>query len=424
MKNISAGVDFGTTNTVAAITDDKNNVKTVILEKNRDIIPTTIFFKDASPDILFGTNAIDSYINSEPGRFMRSLKRILGTSSMKTGTLINGKMVSFAQIIETFLRNIKSEIDTSADQNVENLVMGRPVKFRDNDDAGDERAENELLEISKKAGFKNIHFQFEPIAAAFSHERNLMTEKNAFVIDIGGGTSDFSIIKIGGKNKDKTDRTDDILANTGVRIGGNDFDKQLSLKTFMPQLGMGTLCHPIGKPDIVLPVPSAHYFELSEWSNINNLYNRKTIDQITKHLKNSLSPETYGRLSEVISQEFGHHVLSIVENTKIKLTESHTTNIILDFLSNPTNFYATRLDFEKSIAKDVQTIEESIKECLNQSGMQTKDIDLIILTGGSTEIPYVREHLCKYFPCAEISDGNKFSSVGLGLGYDALRIFK
>ncbi len=421
---ISAGIDFGTTNTVAAITNQSETIEPVLLEGKNSVIPTTVFFKEASPEILFGQSAISYYMDSNSGRFMRSLKRILGTSLMKTGTLINGKMIPFADIIGTFIKNAKEKIDSQSGQNVENVVMGRPVKFCDtSDDAQDKIAETELFNITKKSGFKNIVFQYEPIAAAFSHERNLNKECLAAVIDIGGGTSDFSIIRIGGKHKDKTNRNDDILANTGIRIGGNDFDKQLSLKMLMPEFGMGTKYHPIGKPESVLTVPMSPYYDLSEWSNVNNLYNYKTLNLIQKNFQTCFEPEKYGRLIEVVEKEIGHSILSAAENTKIELTSQPTKEIKLNFLTKPVHIFTTRKEFEESIAESVSKVCDSVKECLKQSGAKSNDIDMIILTGGSTEIPYVRETLCKYFPNAKISDLNKFSSVGFGLAYESKRLF-
>ena len=135
--------------------------------------------------------------------------------------------------------------------------MGRPVHFRDNDPSGDAQAQAELEKIARSVGFKHVAFQYEPIAAAFAHEQNLSSEKLAFVVDIGGGTSDFTVIRLSPTRKLKLDRSDDVLANTGVRIGGNDFDKDLSLKSFMPCFGLGSE-YRSGDKNIKIPFGMKH----------------------------------------------------------------------------------------------------------------------------------------------------------------------
>jgi hypothetical chaperone protein len=188
----SAGIDFGTTNSTAAIAINNQEPILVPVEDKHVTIPTAVYFPENKPDVYFGRNAQNHYINDTlGGRYMRSLKRILGTSLMQSiGTLIGSRIVKYDEIISYFVKYLKHKIDSAADCNIENVVMGRPVHFRDNDPSGDAAAESELHQIALNAGFKNIAFQFEPIAAAFAHERLLKSEKLAAVIDIGGGTSD------------------------------------------------------------------------------------------------------------------------------------------------------------------------------------------------------------------------------------------
>ncbi|MDR1696925.1 MAG: Hsp70 family protein, partial [Rickettsiales bacterium] len=267
------------------------------------------------------------------------------------------------------------------------------------------------------AGFHNVLFQYEPIAAAFAHERNLTSETLAAVIDIGGGTSDFSVIRLGGARMARPDRRDDILANTGVRIGGNDFDKQLSLKTFMPEFGMGTE-YGIDK---ILPIPAAMFFDLSEWSQVNSIYTYKNMDLADMYLATAQCPEKYSRFAEVQKRQQGHRVLSTVEDTKIELTARPHISVPLDFLSRAPEIRATRNEFEMGIEPLTNKILDSVRECVKMSGVRPGDIGLVILTGGSTEIPYIRENFCRLFPNARISADDKLSSVGLGLAYDAMR---
>jgi hypothetical chaperone protein len=426
---ITAGIDFGTTNSGAAIAGKNTEPSLVAVENNHDTIPTALYFDDKSRNVYFGREAIEHYTNGESsGRFMRSVKRILGSSLMRSpGTVVNGSMMRFDKIIEKFVINLKEKIDISAGTNVESVVMGRPVHFIDNDPTGDKDAEEQLRKIAIGAGFKNVAFQYEPIAAAFAHERLLKSEKLACVVDIGGGTSDFTIIRLSPERKAYLDRTSDVLANTGVRVGGNDFDKDLSLKSFMPEFGLGTnsagVGGKLGPHDKIIPMPSSYFFSLSTWNEVNDVYTYKILNQIKKYLSLSMSPEKVKRLLEIAENRLGHKNLGFVEDAKIKLSDAEDVNIILDFLSDTPRIIASRKDFETAIERNVDKIRDSVSECLVQSGVKSSDINLVILTGGSTEIPYISQTMQSNFPNAELSAGDKLSSVSLGLAYDSIRRF-
>lgn len=423
MLNFSCGIDFGTTNSSAAISNGSVKPTLVEVEGDSVTIPSALFFKAPNNDVCYGRKAMQMYMDGEQGRCMRSLKRVLGTNLMSTGTIVGSETMQFEKIIAYFLQNIKNKIDAAVGMNIENVVMGRPVHFRDHDPDGDLRAENELRRVAMSVGFRNVEFQFEPIAAAFAHETSLEGEKLACVVDIGGGTSDFSIIHLGKKLAAKQDRKNDILANTGVRIGGNDFDKALSIKAFMPELGMGTTYGGSSKFDQELPMPTHQFFDLSEWSSINSLYNYKTISSVRKNLFNSNEPEKYARLLEIMENENGHKLLTAVEDTKIKLTKNDFAEVVLEFMSDKSLIRADKKSFEDAISVDMKKVAKSVEECLRQAQVLADDIGLVILTGGSTEVPYVRNCLCSFFPEAEISQENKLSSVGLGLAYDSARKF-
>jgi hypothetical chaperone protein len=422
---ISAGIDFGTTNSSVALAGN-GEPRLVPVEQSNVTIPTAMYLISSS-EVYFGRDAIKRYTENETaGRFMRSIKRILGSTLMNSiGTQVGHNTVKFDKIIEIFVHHMKEKIDAAAGMNVESVVMGRPVHFRDNDPAGDKHAEEELLKIAENAGFKNIAFQYEPIAAAFAHERLLTGEKLAAVIDIGGGTSDFTIIRLSPTRKNYLDRTSDVLANTGVRVGGNDFDKNLSLKSFMPEFGMGTeLGGKLGPHDKILPIPTGPFFSLSTWNEINDLYNYKSLNQIKKYLFGARSPEKVARLLEIVEGRLGHKNLNYVEDAKIKLSSENEVKMILDFLSDKPTITSTRNQFNESIKDNAKKIQASIDECIKQAGVKATDINLVILTGGSTEIPYISEITQANFPNAELSASDRLSSVGLGLAYDSMRRFQ
>lgn len=418
------GIDFGTTNSTIALAKTGEKPQLVSFPNGKNTIPTAIFYpgeRNAKP--LFGDDAVSAYIAGEPGRFMRSMKRILGSDLMSSGTIINNSFVHFHTILEYFVRHLKEHAENYCDENLDSVVMGRPVRFRNNDPEGDKRAQDELEKITAAVGFKNIQFQFEPIAAAYAHEIELQDECIACVVDIGGGTSDFTVIRLGPKLKNKIDRTDDVLANSGVRIGGNDFDKNLSIKCFMPEFGFGTLGGGKIKYDKILPLSTVPYYTLSEWSKVNSMYVPKEINFIRKMLFSAQEPEKVKRLLELVENEKGHILLSAVEKTKIQLTEHDDIDITLKFISDNPKINVHRNEFEESMQYNMGIISQSLDECISQSQIKPENIQMVILTGGSTEIPALQNMVKEYFPNAKISQENKLSSVGLGLAYDSLRRF-
>ncbi len=424
MPESYCGIDFGTTNSAVSIFDDKKNIAQVLFEKDRETIPTAIFFPEENTyKPIFGAAAIKEYIAGGNGRFMRSIKRILGTDLMNLKTEINEIYLSYEDIIEYFIKHLKTVAEKQNGVALEQVVLGRPVHFQDYAPEADKRAESFLKHIAIKAGFKQIHFQYEPLAAAYAHEQKLEKEKLAFVIDIGGGTSDFSVIRLGAEHKKQIDRAKDILANSGVRIGGNDFDRDLAMKCYMPELGYGTMLKPNPYNGRILPVPFGPYMTLSEWSSINTLYTYKAKKEIQKIYEESSEPQKVRILWETVQKELGHTLLNDVEISKIALSKQELISSRLEFLESKPSIAIKKQRFEESIKKDTQKIVDTMVECLKDAEISFTEIELVILTGGSTEIPYIKKELCRLFSNAEISESGKFSSVSLGLGYEAARVY-
>lgn len=417
MTTLSCGIDFGTSNSSIAI-DQNGHISLVPVEKEHVTIPSAIFFQRTNNKAFYGREAVNLFFDRNQGRFMRSLKRVLGTSLMKQGTLVNGMSMNFVTIIASFLKHIKDKADAVAGEEIEAVVMGRPVHFVDNDGQADARAQAELMAIAQRIGFKYIDFQFEPIAAAFAHEANVTGEKLAIVADLGGGTSDFTVIRLSRQSGRKTDRSSDILANTGVRVGGNDFDKELSMTAIMPELGYRST---YGEKQ--LDVPIKPYQDLAEWSKVNFLYTPKLIMQMRQILHQSHDKKRFQRLVSVLENETGHSLLASAEATKIALSTQEAYNARFDFIEPDFSINIERALFEQSIDGEIEKIMESARQCLREAGIQKEAIELVILTGGTTEVRTVQMAFRQLFPKAAIADENKLSSVGLGLAYDSRNKF-
>jgi hypothetical chaperone protein len=414
---VTCGVDFGTSNSSVAISE-KGNVSLVPVEEDHLTIPTAIFYPVESTKPVFGRSAVEAFLTRKGGRFMRSLKRVLGTSLMKHGTVVNDKSLKFERIISTFIKNLKDKTESYIQQEIDQVVVGRPVHFIDNDISGDKRAQQELHSIFQSVGFTQIEFQFEPIAAAFAHEQNISSEKLALVVDLGGGTSDFTVIRLSSSFIGKADRSADILANTGVRIGGNDFDKLLSLSAILPELGYLSR---YGSKN--LEVPLKYYHDLAEWSKVNFLYTPKNRLHIQQLLHESHDKKRFGRLLKIVEQENGHSVLAAAEEIKIALTRQYEYDAPFNFLVEDLVLHIKRDEFEQAIRMEVDKITSAARACLKQAGVSANSIELVILTGGSTEIPLVQSSIQKLVTEAQFADENRLSSVGLGLAYDSRRRF-
>lgn len=410
------GIDFGTTNSTIGVIS--NGIPEMIqVEKGKDSIPSVLFFPEGRQVPILGQAAIDTYISGVDGRLIRSIKRILGSDLMNKFTQINGRAFHFKELIALFLRHLKKEAEKKVGRNIETAVIGCPVHFQDDDPQADVSAKQSLSDIAHLIGFKNVFFQYEPIAAAFFHEQTLTSEKLALVVDLGGGTSDFTLIRIGPKHKDKTDRQADILATTGIRIGGNDFDKSINFNFFMPEFGKGSI---FGEKSLICP--NALFSDLSEWNLINFCYTLKNRRMIQDILLTARDPVKIQRLLDLLEYQEAHRLLQVAEDTKIVLTQQLSTTPVFEGIQYTIPFYVTRALFEDSVRSLIDKIDLCMRACLTQAGVTSDQVDMLILTGGSCQIPLIQKTFRSLFPDAVFSDKNKMLSVGIGLTYAAQRI--
>jgi hypothetical chaperone protein len=291
------------------------------------------------------------------------------------------------------------------------------VYFVDDDPAADKLAENTLREIAAAVGFRDIAFQFEPIAAAFDYESWIAQEALVLVVDIGGGTSDFSLVRLSPERATKTDRRGDILANGGIHTGGTDFDKYLSLSSVMPMLGMGSALRS-GRE-----MPSAQYFNLATWHTINFSYTRKAWAEIQDMHRQAVDKGKLECLMNLVRQRSGHWLALQVEAAKIALSDAHSTRMQLGRIHPGEHLMLNRTTFDAAIAHLVTGIEATVQNLLRDAGVPASQVDTVFFTGGSSSVPLLREKISQLLPQAQRVEGDLFGSIGTGLAIDAARKF-
>ena len=407
---IACGLDFGTSNSAIGVARDKA-AALAPLEAGNTLMPSAVFFDyETKGRVLFGSEAIAAYVGQTEGRLMRALKSILGSSLIDEKTSLGNRMVPLAEVVGIFVRHLKRKAEEFAGQEITSVVHGRPVRFVDDDDKADARAQDMLEAIARQAGFRDISFVYEPIAAAHHYERTVESEELVLIADIGGGTSDFSIVRLGPQRRERADRDSDVLANAGVRVGGTDFDSALSLATVMPLLGLGT--HLVEKN---LPMPNALYHELATWATINFAYSHKKERELAELLSDACEPEKVGRLLKVVRQRLGHRLAFAVEDAKIALSGTDHAALSLAFLDHGLAALAERVDFERAIDARTDRLHKTASDCIAAAGLGADAVDTIFLTGGSSRVPAVRTAIARAAPSARLAAGSDFLSVALGL---------
>jgi hypothetical chaperone protein len=406
---IACGLDFGTSNSAIGVVRDKAATLAPI-EADSTLMPSAVFFDYEANRVLFGNAAVSAHVGQTEGRLMRALKSILGSSLIDEETSLAGRKVPLTEVVELFVRHLKHKAEAFAGREITAVVHGRPVRFVDDDEKADARAQAVLEAIARRAGFRDVVFVYEPIAAAHHYEQTVQREELVLIADIGGGTSDFSIVRVGPQHRERSDRSGDVLATAGVRVGGTDFDSALSLAAVMPLLGLGTQL--IEKN---LPMPNALYHELAAWPTINFAYTYKNERELAELVSLAGEPEKVERLLNVVRRRLGHRLAFAVEDAKIALSAEQSAAVPLAFVETGLAATATRTGLDEAIAARVDRLHRSASDCIAAAGLRPAAIETIFLTGGSSRVPAVRAAVGRAAPSARLAGGLDLLSVALGL---------
>jgi hypothetical chaperone protein len=406
------GIDFGTSNSAIAWAYAQGKAQLIPLEGKALAIPTAVFYNAEEGSTHFGREAITHYLEGTEGRLMRSLKSLLGSPLLMETTIINNQLVNFSDIITTYLAELRKRAAQHLGTAPTRVVMGRPVHFVDDDAELDAQAESSLRQAAQAVGFKDISFQFEPIAAALDYEQRLTRETTVLVADIGGGTSDFTVVRLGPERMHKANRSDDVLATTGVHIGGTDFDQKLSLGKVMPLLGYGHL-----GPDS-REVPNRVFFDLSTWHLINWQYQPKAMAQAKALQTNYSNVRLYDRLMRVLTERYGHHMAHDVEYAKIRCSQTDAdTRIDFSYIEADLAASLNATDLHMHLGQLLANTVACARECIQRAGLKNAKPDAIYLTGGSSALRTFQEALQAEFADTHLVEGDLFGGVASGLVY-------
>ena len=403
-------IDFGTSNSTVGYLTASGPVLSNV-EEDHVTIPSAIFFNTEDECVQFGRSAIEAYTQHYEGRLLRALKSVLGSSLIEETTPVGNRRIAFKDIIGLFLRHLKGRAEVQMGADAEAVVLGRPVRFVDDDDVRDRAAQDQLEAIARDCGFKHVEFQYEPIAAALDYEARIEAEELALIADLGGGTADISIVRVSPARHLVADRKADVLANAGVHIGGTDYDKRLSLDQVMPHLGYRS--HHRLHPDRELP--ATVYFDLATWHRIVLLNDNRTATLIKELHHMAAQPALVHRLARVIRERTGHQLAGDVETAKIALSDAARIAMALPYVDDGLVIEFLRANFERATRGETAKIAASIDACLNQAGVPASAITTLFLTGGTSAIPSVRAACQAGVPKARLVEGDRFGSVGLGL---------
>lgn len=438
----AVGLDFGTSNSAISLAR-KGSVNLVDIDGHKTM-PTSVFIDlegSKAGQISFGNHALNKAYglsmdkdgqvfqgDRNLGKILRGLKSLLGTDTVEQQLRLRDDSgyhhcFMLTEFIEKILSKLKTEAEELAGAEIDSVVMGRPVHFVDYNEEQDKTAEQQLISMAQNVGFKNVETLFEPIAAALAYESTLTQEKLALVLDVGGGTTDVTVIRLSPSKHTTFSRESDILASTGVHIGGMDFDAAITMQKVVQHFGYNvTLNHEF--------IPREFYSNLANWPLLSRLYNKRTIvtlEKLLDKLHNEIQITEVERFLHIVEMEEAHLLLGAVEDAKIDLNDKESTNIDFSNCLNSSllpmiSMTASELN-QDILAEKYTLIKRAITDALKESSVQPNQIEVVFMTGGPSAMPAIKSIVQGILPQVDIVEGDRLGAVGFGLGVAAHNTF-
>jgi len=423
---MKVGFDFGTTNSSIARIAENGEVELahfhlggaltesfrslLYLERQKNAGRTTI-------KSWAGPEGIERYLEAdEKGRLIQSLKSFLSSRSLQT-TEIFGRRFQLEELVANVIRDIRIAAEKQFGAPIRRAVVGRPVRFVGAEtDADDEFAVGRLTIALQKAGFEEVEFEFEPVAAAFYYESTLDHDEQILIGDFGGGTSDFSVLRVGPSARKTRHGARPVLGNEGLPLAGDAFDAKIIRHLVSPALGAGSLLNSHGK---LLPVPNWVYFKLERWHHLSFLRSRETLNMLQSVMKQAQESERIKALLYLIQHDLGFYLHRAVQKTKVALSHNESAQFVFHDGDVELDSQVTRAQFELWIAAELAGVEQKVDALLQKTAIPAGEIDRVFLTGGSSFVPAVRRIFEARFGAEKIRTGDEFTSVARGLAMRA-----
>jgi len=419
------GIDFGTTNSSIARVSASGEVELVrypvagaMVEAYRSLLYLDLVKEQGRRRIKSwsGPAAIEEYLAAETkGRLIQSLKSFLSSRGLR-GTEVFGRQMTLEDLIARILRDLREGAEAQFGAPVDRVVAGRPVRFVGAEkDTDNTFAEERLRDAFQAAGYREVEFELEPVAAAHHYQATLDHDELILIGDFGGGTSDFSLLHVGPASPRN------LLGNSGVGIAGDAFDAKIVRELVSPALGRGSnALSGMGLEKVLPAVPNWVYAKLEHWHHLSFLRTSSTMNMLSSTIATALEPGKIEALIHLIKEDLGYELHRSVQRVKVAL--SAESEAIFRFSDGVVEIEraVTRREFEEWIAEELAQIEECVDGLVARSGVAPADVDRVFLTGGSSFVPAVRSIFERRFGADRIRAGNEFTSVARGLGWSAL----
>jgi hypothetical chaperone protein len=414
----AVGIDFGTTNCAVAVAShglvETARFGLASLETFRSVL-----YFDGAPSRgrkrpLAGPSAIDAYLAREtPGRLIQSLKSFL-SSALFRETWVGSERYSVEDLTASMALSLREEAERQFGDLGKRVVLGRPVRF-----VGGDTKEADALAVSRleqaflRAGFEKILFEYEPVGAAYFYESTLDHDERIVIADFGGGTSDFSLLKVGPKLKRRG-----ILATAGLPLAGDSFDAKIVRNVVSPMLGLGTEYRSLDK---MLPMPSSVYLKLEKWHHLSFLKTQETLRMLRSLEVQAVEPSKIEALIQLVENDAGYNLHRSVQRTKLELSSSDKSEFQFEDPCVSIRQTVRRTDFESWIAPELSQIAASVDKLLRDAKTEREQVDRVFLTGGTSLVPSVRRIFEERFGTERVQAGDEFTSVARGLALRAAR---
>ncbi len=365
--------------------------------------------------LFVGEEAIENYIDlPEEGYFIKSPKSFLGVGGLRAEHL-----AFFEDIVSAMMMEIKKAAERNLDDKIRHTVIGRPVNFQGTDgEQANQQASEILHRAAKRAGFESVELLYEPLAAGINFESDLGENKTVLVVDVGGGTTDCSVVRMGPDHRVKEERRDDFLGHSGSRVGGNDLDINLAYRGLMPVFGMG------GALKSGRPLPTQPYWnavsvnDIPAQTEFNSMQNIELMEQLKRDAD---EPHKLNRLLQLQAQKQNYQLVRSAEQTKIRLSDQDEYQVDLAYIERELSQPISKEQYEQAVERPVAKIVELMSEALQQAGCQP---DLIYVTGGTAKSPVVRQAIARTLGDIPVVDGDHFGSVTAGLTQWADKLYR